>query len=60
MNRRIDFGALGSWPQILGALALLTGIVGAITGLASIALNEVEAIGSDTGANLSLLASSAL
>jgi len=48
VNRRIDFGALGSWPQILGALALLTGIVGAITGLASIALNEVEAIGSDT------------
>jgi len=60
VNRRIDFGALGSWPQILDALALLTGIVGAITGLASIALNEVEAIGSDTGANLILLASSAL
>lgn len=53
VNRRIGLGVPRSWPQIVGALALLTGILGAVAGIASIALDEV--IGSDTGANLILL-----
>jgi hypothetical protein len=44
-----------SWPVIVGVVASLTGIVGAIAGLGSYALYESELIGADTGANLILV-----
>lgn len=44
-----------SWPLGVGVVALMTGILGGIAGLAAYALYEIEVIGVDTSANLIVL-----